>query len=357
MGKSGKTGSSFYSSTNYSESKSGKSLQMVQSMPMEDDDAMSIVYIGKSSKDMRSSKSGKEESGMKAKSEKMDMSKSGKYDDDMSIATVDDDMSIVYVGKSSKESESKAGKSEETEAIADIMHQLQNGKADKESVDMSKSGKAEEQMSMIDDDEMSYVYMAKSSKTLDAKAGKASYPADAKSGKSVHAYYGKSGKASHSMSMVEVDDDMSDADGEWIPITTEAAITTVAATEPAATTVPPAATTVPPPVETTAAASTEAPGSASTTPALPTSTGAPGLRFDRDKIVEEEIMLLQEGKHGGEGHVHSKAGDTVEISSKIASGNHIRPDALQQQSDSASLSTSRYSMVAVCVVSLVALTL
>lgn len=341
--KSGKTGSTSYSSY---ESKSGKSVQLVQSMPMDDDDAMSIVYIGKSSKDVES-KSDKEMPGMKAKSEKMDMSKSGKYDDDMSMAA-DDDMSVVHVGKSGKETESKAGKSEETEVIAEIMHSIRAGKSDKEAGDMSKSGKVEEHMSMADADDMSYVYMGKSGKASDSKAGKAGFLMDAKAAKSGH-HYGKSGKASYSMSMVEVDNDMSDEDGEWVPITTEAAITTVADTEAAATTVPPAA-------ETTAAASTAAPESASTTAAQSVaSTAAPESRSE--KIIEEAMKLLEEGGHGNSDHVHSKAGETVEISSKIASGNHMRPDALQQQSDSASLSVSRYSIAAVCLASLYALSL
>jgi hypothetical protein len=111
-------------------------------------------------------------------------------------------------------------------------------------------------------------------------------------------------------------------------------------------------------------ASTAAQESASTTAAaaqtttfseVATSTPGPGFRSDLEKVLEDEILLMENG-HGGENHVHSKSGETVEISSKIASGNHIRPDALQK-SDSATLFVSRYSIAAACIASLYALSL
>ena len=351
-GKSGKSESMYVN-----ESKSGKgSVQPEHSMPMTDDDAMSIVYYnGKAGKDM-GSKSSKDDSTTKAKTVKTeDMSKSGKHYVDMSMHEVEDDnMSVVYLGKAEKETKAKTGKSEAITEIMNGMH-VSVGKSDKLHADMmTKSGKAEELMSMMDDD-VSYVYTSKAGKSSDAKASKAHYPMDAKSGKSGYASYGKSGKASHSMSMV---DDMTDADGEWVPITTEAAITTVADTGDAATTVPPsqdttvaaASTTLAP--ETTVAQPTSP--AASTTPAAELPAFA---RPKREETIEEELLLLQEGHHGGKDHVHSKAGETVEVSNKIATGNHLRPEAVQAISASSSPTISTYSVVAACVASFFALSL
>ena len=64
-----------------------------------------------------------------------------------------------------------------------------------------------------------------------------------------------------------------------------------------------------------------------------------------EEYLEEEILILKEG-HGSENHAHSKAGESFEISSKIASGSHIRPDALLS-SHSTSLSVSEISIVAI----------
>ena len=359
-GKSGKSESMYVQ-----ESKSGKgSVQPEHSMPATDDDALSVAYhTGKSGKDM-GSKSSKDNSTTKAKSAKIeDMSKSGKHEEEMSMHEVDDDMSVIYVGKAEKEMKTKSGKSEAIAEIMDGMH-VSVGKSTKlREGTMAKSGKAEELMSMIHDDDVSYVYTSKAGKSAgkasDAKASKAHYPVDAKSGKAGYASYGKSGKASHSMSMV---DDMMDVDGEWVPITTEAAITTVAATDdstdsattvppPQDTTVPAASTTVSP--ETTAAQTTSQ--AASTTPAAQLPAFA---RPKREETIEEELMLLEEGHHGGKDHVHSKAGETIEVSSKIATGNHLRPEGVQQSlSASSSLSISTYSVVAVCVASFFALSL
>lgn len=355
MTKSGKSGST--SSGSYA-SKSGKVVQLVQSMQMEDDDAMSVVYVGKS---------GKEDAVEEAKSDKIaEMSKSGKSEDDddaMSMSVVDDEVSVIYISK-----DGKAGKSGEMVSV----HSHHVGKADKAASEMSKSGKYYDEdddmsMSAVDDD-MSYVaYTGKAGKAIDSKAGNAQHLIDAKASKAAYAYYGKSGKASYSMSMVEVDDDkadmIDDADGEWVPITTDAtdaAITTIGATEPAASTESAATTTGSASITSTAApdaSTTAAAGQTTTFSETATSTVNPGFRSDLDKVLEDEILLMEEGGHGGENHVHGKSGETVEISSKIASGTHNRPDALQQQSDSATLSVSRFTIVAACIASLYALAL
>jgi hypothetical protein len=276
---------------------------------------------------------------MKAKSDKTyeDMSKSGKYDDEMSMAESDDAMSVVYIA-------GKAGKMQETH-----------------DVHSSVVGKYDENMSIGEEDTTTSLYMGKSGKAMksDAKAGKAVYPLDPKSGKEAYYYYssGKSIKGSHSMSMVEVvdsaDDEMSDDQGEWVPITTDAAITTVPAEAPTET----ASSSIP--AETTGFASTtEATGSADTPSTavqttIATELAASTTGFSSLKAIEE---LMEEGGHGVEGHIHSKSGETQEISNKIARGEHLRPDALQT-SDSSALYTSRYSIVAVCLASFLALSL
>jgi hypothetical protein len=285
---------------------------------------VSLVYTGKASKE--SGKTDKEAPTM-AKSEK----------DDYIMSMMESEMSNVYMGNSAK----------------------LVGKAAKSHTEMAKSEK-HYLMSFLDTG-LSQTYTSKAEKVVMDKAEKLIDKAG-KMGKTEEylAYEGKSGESAHSMSMA-MTDDSSDADGEWVLITTaptETVIDTIDGTTVA---------TLPTVTNLTTELRTQSTETQSTIPGVATtisgnqatesamgfvtsslaSTVIPLKTTFNEELFEEEVSILKNG-HGSESHTHSKEGDSIEVSSKIASGNHPRPDALTSSGRS-SLSACRLSIVVVCV--------
>ncbi|KAL7484795.1 hypothetical protein ACHAW6_010450 [Cyclotella cf. meneghiniana] len=293
-----------------------------------------------------------------------------------SMAYTEIEVSVVYTGKAHKKSgksdkgEPTMAKSEKDEYIMSMMEsEMSNGylgdsaklvgKATKTHTEMAKSEK-HYLMSYLETG-LSHTYTSKAEKVVIGKAEKLMDKAG-KMGKTEEylAYEDKTEESAHSMS-IAMTDDSSDADGEWVLITTappETIINTIDGTTGA---------TLPTVADLTTELPTQSTETQSTFPGVVTtisdiqatesamgfvtspseSTVFPLKTTFNEELFEEEVAILKNG-HGSDSHTHSKEEDSIEVSNKMASGNHLRPDALTSPGRS-SLSAYRLSIVAVCV--------
>jgi hypothetical protein len=285
----------------------------------------------------------------------------------MTYTDTDDNMSIVYT--SSEDTAEVEVKVESKTGKAEMMAKAEKSADKGEWVPIEAEEPDDSTHMSMSETVGSVVYTSYASKAeKEAKAAKA-MEVDSKAHKASKSAHAKALKPLHSSMSMGESDSVEEDDGEWVPITTEPAITTVdteaeeTATEPPASTEVPAATSVLASTEASTGSTASPEGTQSTASAeldaattISASTPGPMLKAFNEELFEEEIAIVKNGGHGSESHVHGKSGESVELSNKIASGNHIRPDALQS-SDSASLMVPRVSIVALCMASFYALSL